>query len=71
MKAAAIPQEATSAQKSQWPVLTSSRTSTSFSMHSSAPGISSAERLASLDAATTELNILFSQAVHWAAKLKH
>jgi hypothetical protein len=60
MKAAVVPREATSAQKSPWPAMTSSRTSTSFSTHSSPPGISSAERLASLDAAPTELNILFN-----------
>jgi hypothetical protein len=71
MKAAAVPREATSAQKSPWLIMTLSRTSTSFSTHSSAPGTSSAERLASSDAAPTELNILFNQAVHWIAKLKH
>jgi hypothetical protein len=64
MKVAAVPREATSAQKSPWLVMTSSRTSTSFSMHSSASGISSAKRLASSDVALTELNILFNQAVH-------
>lgn len=71
LKAAAIPREATSAQKSPWLVMTSSRTSTSFSTHSSAPGISSEERLASSDAAPAELNILFYRVVHWVAKLKH
>jgi hypothetical protein len=71
MKAAVVPQEATSAQKSSWPVMTSSRTSTSFSTHSSASRISSAERLTSSDATPTELNILFNRAVHWLAKLKH
>ena len=71
MKAAAVPREATSAQKSPWPVMTSSRTSTSFSTHSSALGTSLAERLASSDAAPFELNILFYRAVHWLAKLKH
>jgi hypothetical protein len=71
MKATVVPREATSAQKSLWPVMTSSRTSTSSLTHSSAPGISSTERLASLDAAPTELNILFNRAVHWVAKLKH
>jgi hypothetical protein len=71
MKAVTVPREATSAQKSLWPVMTSSRTSTSFSKHSNAPGISSAERLASSDAAPTELNILFNREVHRVAKLKH
>jgi hypothetical protein len=71
MRAAALPQEATSAQKSPWSVMTSSRTSTSFSAHSSAPGISSAEKLASLDVALTELNMLFNRVVHWLAQLKH
>jgi hypothetical protein len=60
MKAAAVPREATRAQKSPWPVMTLLRTSTSFSTHSSAPGISSAKRLASSDTAPTELNILFN-----------
>jgi hypothetical protein len=64
MKVASVPREATSTQKSSWPVMTSSRTSTSFSMHSSALGMSSAERLASSDAAPTELNILFNRAAH-------
>jgi hypothetical protein len=71
MKAATIPREAISAQKSPWPVMTSSRTSTYFSIHSSTPGISLAERLASSDMAPTELKILFSRAVHWATNLKH
>jgi hypothetical protein len=71
MKAAIVPREATSAQKSSWPVMTSSRTSTSFSTYSSAPGISSAEKLASSNAAPTELNILFNRVLHWLAKLKH
>jgi hypothetical protein len=61
MKAAVVPQEATSAQKSLWLVMTSSRTSTCFSMHSSALGISSAERLASSDAALTELNYFLAE----------
>jgi hypothetical protein len=38
-KAAAIPRESTSAQKSSWPTITLSRTSISFSMHPSAPRI--------------------------------
>jgi hypothetical protein len=71
MKAAAVPREATSAHKSPWPIITLSRTSTSFSTHSSAPGTSSAEKLASSDAAPTELNILFNRVLHWLAKLKH
>jgi hypothetical protein len=71
MKAAAVPREATSAQKSPWPVMTSSRTSTSFSTHLSAPVISSTEKLASSDAAPTELNMLSHRVVLQLAKLKH
>jgi hypothetical protein len=71
MKAAAVPQEATSAQKSSWLVMTLSWTSTYFSIHSSAPIISSAERLVSSDAARTELNILLNWVVHWLANSKY
>jgi hypothetical protein len=60
MKAAVVPRETTSAQKSSLPVMTSSRTSTSFSLYSSALGISSAEGLPYSDAAPTKLNILFN-----------
>jgi hypothetical protein len=71
MKPPAVPREATSAHKSPRPVMTSSRTSTSFLIHSSAPGISLAERLVSSDVAPTELKILLSRAVHWLANSKH
>jgi hypothetical protein len=54
-KAAVVTREATSAQKSPWPVMTSSRTSTSFSICSRALGISSKEGVTSLDAAPIEL----------------
>jgi hypothetical protein len=66
-----MPREATSTQKSPWTVITSSRTSTSFSILPRAPRISSAERLTSSDLAPTELKIPFSRAMHWVAKLKH
>jgi hypothetical protein len=71
MKAASVPREATSAQKSPCPVITSSKTSTSFSTHPRALGISSAERLTSSDTTPTEFKIPLSWAMHWVAKLKH
>jgi hypothetical protein len=71
MKAAVVPWEATSAQKSPCPVITLSKTSTSFSTHPRAPGISSAERLTSSDTTPTELKIPLSWAMHWVAELKH
>jgi hypothetical protein len=70
-KAAVVPRAATSAQKSPWPTMTSSRSSISFSIHQSASGISSVEWLASLDVAPIELKISFSQAEHCVAKPKH
>jgi hypothetical protein len=60
MKATVVPREATSAQKSLWPVMTSSRTSTSFSICSSVLGISSKEGVTYSDAAPTESNIPFN-----------
>jgi hypothetical protein len=57
---AAVPREATRAQNSPCSVITSSRGSTSFSICSKAPGISSAEGIISSEVAPTELNIPFS-----------
>jgi hypothetical protein len=71
MNAAAVPREATRAQKSLCPVMTSSRASTSFSICLRALGISSIEGVISSDAALTELNIAFNRPMHQVAKPKH
>jgi hypothetical protein len=68
---AAVPREATRAQKSPCPVITSSRASTLFSICSKAPGISLAEGLISLEAAPTELKIPFSRLMHRVEKSEH
>jgi hypothetical protein len=71
INAATVPREATRAQKSLCPVITSSRASTSFSICSKARGISSAEGIISSEAAPTELNIPFSRSIHRVAKSEH
>jgi hypothetical protein len=68
---AVVPREATRAQKSLCPVITSSRASTSFSICSKVLGISSAEGFISLEVAPTELNIPFNRLMHRVAKSEH
>jgi hypothetical protein len=70
-KIVVVPRAPTSAQKSPWPTMTSSRSSISLSIHSSAFEISSAEWLASSDVAPTKLKMLLSREEHWVAKPKH
>jgi hypothetical protein len=70
-KIEAVPRAATNAQKSLCPSISSSKSSTSFSIHSRALGIFLGECLASSEAALTELKFSHSREEHRVAKPKH
>ena len=71
MKATVVPQEASKAQKSPCPAITSSRASTSPSIWSNVPGRSSTEGLNFSELAPTELKTYFSHWMHRVPKPKH
>jgi hypothetical protein len=71
MKATAVPREASRAQKSPCPAITSSRASTSLSMCSKVPGRSSIEGSNFLELAPTELKTYFSRCTHRLPKSRH
>jgi hypothetical protein len=71
MKATVVPREATRAQKSPCPAITSSRASTSPSICSKVPGRSSTEGLNFSELAPTELKTCFSRYMHRLLNSRH
>ena len=70
-KAVAVPREATRAQKSACPPITSSRASTSPSIYSNVLGRFSAEGVNFAELAPTEWNTSFSRCTHRLPKFRH
>jgi hypothetical protein len=68
---AAVPREASKAQKSPCPAITSSSASTSFSMCLKVFGMASAEGVMSSELAPTELKTLFNRCTQRLPKFKH